>query len=173
VIVGVFVEIAVTRHGDSKAPPRAASRPPARTVAVPATPSAAGNGDTVFCSAAACTQAGRTVLVPIEGGSCIRDGAPATWTRLDAGAPEPMVICLPRLNLPRTSVAIAVPTLTGGRLDHVETALDRLGIPYKTSGGGLFGIISSSDWTVCATSPTADGRLPPEAEITVFVEHSC
>jgi predicted Ser/Thr protein kinase len=173
VIVGVVVGIALTRHGDSKAPPRPVGRSPSRTLAIPATPSADGNGDTVFCSAAACTQAGRTVLVPIEGGSCIRDGAPATWTRLDAGAPEPMVICLPGSNLPRTSVAITVPTLTGGRLDHAETALDRLGIPYKTSGGGLFGIISSSDWTVCATSPTAGGRLLPAAEITVFVEHSC
>jgi hypothetical protein len=113
------------------------------------------------------------VLVPIEGGSCIRDGVDGTWTRLDSGAPEPMLICLPAANLPRVGVAVAVPTLTGGRLDHAETALDRLGIPYRTSGGGLFGIISSSNWTVCATSPSAGAELAPETELTVFVEHSC
>ncbi|HEX3875318.1 MAG TPA: serine/threonine-protein kinase [Solirubrobacteraceae bacterium] len=172
VIVAGVLAVALTRGGGGRAP-RPAVRAPARTVPVVVTPSAEGGGDTVFCNASSCTQSGQTVLVPIEGGSCIRDAVVGTWTRLDAGAPEPMLICLPQASLPRSTVGVRVPTLTGGRLDHVESALDRLGIPYRTSGGGLFGIISSSDWTVCATSPTAGGRLLPAAQITVFVEHSC
>ncbi|HEY5195893.1 MAG TPA: PASTA domain-containing protein, partial [Solirubrobacteraceae bacterium] len=154
-------------------PPRAPTRTTGRGAPVAATPAASGGGDTVFCSTASCTQSGRTVLVPIEGGSCVRDGTTGTWTRLDAGAPEPMVICLPGSNVPDVGVAVGVPTLTGSRLDHAETALDRLGIPYRTSGGGLFGIISSSNWTVCATSPPAGGELGPGNEVTVFVEHTC
>jgi serine/threonine-protein kinase len=173
VIVAAVLAVALTRPG-SHGPTRHGGRTPARTVAVvPPTPAAAGGGDTVFCGASSCTQAGGTVLVPIEGGSCTRDGATGTWTRLDAGAPEPMLICLPASDAPRLDVAVAVPTLTGGRLDHVETALDRLGIPYRTSGGGLFGIVFADDWTVCATRPPAGAELPAQTEVTVFVEHSC
>jgi protein kinase-like protein len=173
VIVAGVLAVALTRPG-SHGTARHGGRAPARTVAVvPPTPAAAGGGDTVFCGASSCTQAGQTVLVPIEGGSCTRNGASGTWTRLDAGAPEPMLICLPASDAPRADVAVAVPTLTGGRLDHVETALDRLGIPYKTSGGGLFGIVFADDWTVCATRPPAGAELPAQTEVTVFVEHSC
>jgi tRNA A-37 threonylcarbamoyl transferase component Bud32 len=170
IVAGVAAVVGLTGHDT---PARTSSRPPARTAPAPTTPAASGAGDTVFCTASSCTQAGQPVLVPIEGGSCVRDGAPGTWTRLDAGAPEPMLICLPSTSRPRAAVPVAVPTLTGGRLDHAEAALDQLGIPYKTSGGGLFGIISSSNWTVCATSPPAGGQLTPETQITVFVEHSC
>jgi predicted Ser/Thr protein kinase len=172
VIVAGVVAIALARHPGA-APARTLTVPPRPALTTPPTPAAAGAGDTVFCGASSCRQSGATVLVPIEGGSCARDGASGRWTRLDSGAPEPMLICLPAANLPRVSVAIAVPTLTGGRLDLAEQALDRLGIPYRTSGGGLFGIISTSDWTVCATSPPAAAELPPAAEVTVFVEHSC
>jgi protein kinase-like protein/PASTA domain-containing protein len=172
VIVAGVVVIALTRAPGAH-PARATTRPPARALLAPPTPAAAGGGDTVFCGASSCSQSGRPVLVPIEGGSCARGAVAGTWTRLDSGAPEPMLICLPADDLPRVSVAVAVPTLTGGRLDHAETALDRLGIPYRTSGGGLFGIISSSDWTVCATSPPAGAELPPASQVTVFVEHSC
>jgi hypothetical protein len=84
-----------------------------------------------------------------------------------------MLICLPATNLPRVLGAVRVPTVTGGRLDRVETALDRLGVPYRTSGGGLFGIVSAGNWTVCATRPAPGAVLPASAEITVFVEHSC
>jgi len=78
-----------------------------------------------------------------------------------------------RAKLPPAVAPIAVPTLTGARLDHAEAALDHLGIPYRTSGGGFFGIIFASDWTVCATSPPAGGQLEPATKLTVFVEHSC
>ena len=172
-IVGGVAAVALTRGGGADHGGGHAGRPSAQTVAVGPTPAAAGGGDTVYCGPAACRQAGRAVVVPIEGGSCVRDGSGGRWTRLDAGAPEPMLICLPGANLPSGGVGVGVPSLIGGRLDHVETALDRLGIAYRTSGGGLFGIVSSSNWTVCATSPPAGGLVGPASEVTVFVEHSC
>jgi Protein kinase domain/PASTA domain len=172
-IVGGVVAVALSRDTDPHGGRPAAKRPPARTAVAAGPAAASGSGDTVLCGASSCTQSGGTVLVPIEGGSCVRDGASGTWTRLDSGSPGPMLICLPGSDLPRPAVPVTVPSLVGGRLDHVETALDRLGIPYRTSGG-LFGIIlESSDWTVCATSPPAGGALAPAAEVTVFVEHGC
>jgi hypothetical protein len=173
VIVAGVVAIALTRPTGGSAPRTLARSSRGAVTAAAPTPAATGGGDTVFCGASSCRQSGITVLAPIEGGSCVRGAAGGTWTRLDAGAPEPMLICLPSVNLPRVSAGVAVPALTGGRLDHAETALDRLGIPYRTSGGGLFGIISSSNWTVCATSPSAGAELPPASEVTVFVEHAC
>jgi predicted Ser/Thr protein kinase len=172
-IVAVVAGVALTRgpaHHAARAPAR---RPAAKPVVVAVTPAADGGGDTVFCGAESCTQSGASVLAPIVGGSCVRDGAAGTWTRLDGGAPEPILICLPGSRLPAAGAAVGVPTLTGARLDHAEAALDQLGIPYRTSGGGLFGVIVSSDWTVCATSPPAGGQLAPATKLTVFVEHSC
>ncbi|HWH11165.1 MAG TPA: serine/threonine-protein kinase [Solirubrobacteraceae bacterium] len=172
VIVAGVLAVVLTRPGGHAAARHVAATTP-RPAPAPSTPGASGDGDTVFCGASSCAQSGRRVLVPIEGGSCDRAGAAGTWTRLDAGAPEPMLICLPASNLPRVAAALSVPALTGGRLDHAEMALDRLGIPYRTSGGGLFGIVTTSNWTVCATSPPAGGELAAGAQVTVFVEHSC
>jgi predicted Ser/Thr protein kinase len=171
-IIGGVVAVALTRETGHRSATTVGRTPTPRVAGV-SIPAAAGGGDTVFCGPAACRQAGRPVLVPIEGGSCVRDAAAGRWTRLDGGAAEPMLICLPATNLPRVVGAVSVPTVTGGRLDHVETALDRLGMPYRTSGGGLFGIVSAGNWTVCATRPAPGADLPASAEVTVFVEHSC
>ena len=144
-------------------------RPPVRPAAPAGLPAASGGGDTVVCAAAGCTQSGRAVATPIEGGACAR----GTWTRIDAGAPEPALICLPpRDPAPGTS-SPPLPTLTGARLDHAQTALDRLGIGHDTSGGGLLGILDASNWTVCATSPAAGRILAAGAKVRLFVARSC
>ena len=47
----------------------------------------------------------------------------------------------------------SVPDVTGQRLNVAEDRLDALGLHYRTSGGGAFGIVLRSNWTVCRQSP--------------------
>jgi hypothetical protein len=46
-----------------------------------------------------------------------------------------------------------VPKLIGDELDLAEATLLSDGLGYKVFGGGIFGIIVASDWTVCSQSP--------------------
>lgn len=46
-----------------------------------------------------------------------------------------------------------VPNVTGERLDVAEDRLDALGLHYSASGGGTFGIVIRSHWTVCSQRP--------------------
>ena len=43
-------------------------------------------------------------------------------------------------------------------------------MPYKIVGGGLFGVIVTSDWTVCEQSPPA-GALA--ARVKLVIARSC
>ncbi|MGI8800872.1 MAG: hypothetical protein ACR2KV_01685, partial [Solirubrobacteraceae bacterium] len=149
-----------------------AARHPASVPPAPGAGIAAGSGDTVICRPASCTQGGRPVAAPIEGGACRRGAAAAAWTRIDRHAPEPMLICLAPRPVPAAAPP-AVPSLTGAQLDRAELALDRLGALHDTSGGGLFGIIDRGNWTVCATSPPAGVRPPVGARVKLFVDRSC
>jgi len=51
-----------------------------------------------------------------------------------------------------------IPDLVGERLDLAETQLDEMGIAYKEIGGGLFGIVVTSNWVVCTTDPPAGSK---------------
>jgi hypothetical protein len=53
-----------------------------------------------------------------------------------------------------------LPTVTGKRLDVAEAILDKRGIVYEEVGGGLFGIVVTSNWVVCdqRPKPGADTR---------------
>ncbi|HEX4106708.1 MAG TPA: serine/threonine-protein kinase [Solirubrobacteraceae bacterium] len=152
---------------------RTASRP--RVKPPPAIPAAAPDGDTVRCSGSSCTQDGHVVVAPIQGSSCTIAGATGQWVRIDAGLPEPMLTCEPARGPPSGAGprVAAVPDLAGARLDRAERALDRLGVPYDTSGGGLFGIIITSNWVVCTTTPAAGTPLSGGVQVRLFVDRSC
>jgi hypothetical protein len=63
--------------------------------------------------------------------------------------------------------------LAGARLDHAEQLLDRFGVSHHTSGGGVFGIIDSGNWTVCATTPPDGAALATDASVKLYVDRSC
>jgi hypothetical protein len=163
VVAAVVAVALVTGGGGGHA------RSPVRPAAPPGLPAASGGGDAVVCRMGGCIQSGQAVVAPIEGGSCAR----GTWTRIDDGAPEPTLICLPPRNPPAGTSSPPLPTLTGARLDRAQTALDRLGIGHDTSGGGLFGILDASNWTVCATSPAPGTIVAAGAKVRLFVARSC
>jgi beta-lactam-binding protein with PASTA domain len=62
------------------------------------------------------------------------------------------------------------PNVTGLQLDAAEGRLDALGLHYDTSGGGDFGIVIRSNWTVCRQSP-APHRVA--STVVLSVARSC
>jgi hypothetical protein len=63
-----------------------------------------------------------------------------------------------------------IPALQGKRLDVAEELAKEARVPYKIVGGGLFGVIVTSDWTVCEQSPPA-GALA--ARVKLVIARSC
>jgi beta-lactam-binding protein with PASTA domain len=53
----------------------------------------------------------------------------------------------------------AVPALTGVRLDRALDELQRAGLKGDVKGGGLFGILDESGWTVTAQDPSPGSRI--------------
>jgi hypothetical protein len=53
------------------------------------------------------------------------------------------------------SGSTVLPDVVGERLDVAESDLDDLGIDYEAIGGGTFGVVVASNWTVCDQRPTA------------------
>ena len=51
--------------------------------------------------------------------------------------------------------ARTVPDVVGRRLDVAQETLDDRGLGYETIGGGTFGIVVTSSWTVCEQKPAA------------------
>jgi beta-lactam-binding protein with PASTA domain len=51
--------------------------------------------------------------------------------------------------------ASAVPNVAGEELDQAEATLLSDNLGYKVFGGGMFGVVIASDWTVCSQTPGA------------------
>ena len=49
----------------------------------------------------------------------------------------------------------SVPNVTGQNLDQAEGTLSSDGLTYNVYGGGAFGIVIKSDWTVCSENPSS------------------
>lgn len=63
-----------------------------------------------------------------------------------------------------------VPNVTGQQLNVAEDRLDAAGLRYDTSGGGSFGIVIRSDWTVCRQRPAAGRKA---SSVLLSVARSC
>lgn len=66
--------------------------------------------------------------------------------------------------------AKTVPDLVGDRLDVAESDLRELGLRYREVGGGAFGIVDASNWTVCETRPAAGAKTK---RVRLIVEREC
>ncbi len=66
--------------------------------------------------------------------------------------------------------AARVPDVTQQPLDAAQDALDAEGLRYDTVGGGLFGIVVRSHWTVCSQEPRA-GTVAEQ--VTLYVARDC
>ena len=62
------------------------------------------------------------------------------------------------------------PNLVGQRLDVAEDTLDTAGLRYETIGGGTFGIVVRSHWTVCRQAPKPNTET---GTVTLTVGRTC
>lgn len=69
---------------------------------------------------------------------------------------------------------VTMPNFTGARLDVALSDLAALGIDegdVEIVGGGTFGIVDQSNWTVCEHTPTAEQPLAPPFRL--IVDRNC
>jgi serine/threonine protein kinase len=69
-----------------------------------------------------------------------------------------------------TPSGVTVPSLAGEPLDVAEQRLDDLGLDYSEEGGGLFGVLVPSDWSVCETSPPAGSTIDPGSTVRLLID---
>ena len=63
-----------------------------------------------------------------------------------------------------------MPNVEGERLDVAKLDLTEAGIGYRISGGGIFGVVEESRWTVCKAKPAA-GK--PTAQAVLYIRRAC
>ena len=69
-----------------------------------------------------------------------------------------------------TARPVAVPNVTGQRLDVAESNLDAAGLDHRTLGGGVVGVVLRSHWQVCAQNPRPGARA---VSVTLVVARVC
>jgi serine/threonine protein kinase len=65
---------------------------------------------------------------------------------------------------------VTVPAVTGQPLDVAEQRLDDLGLHASEDGGGIFGVLVPSDWSVCETSPPAGSTVDPGSTVSLSID---
>ncbi len=73
----------------------------------------------------------------------------------------------------RASQPKTVPSESDQRLDVAEEELESQGWHFKVVGGGLFGVVVKSDWTVCESRPGGGAAVPASTTIRLIVARSC
>ena len=66
----------------------------------------------------------------------------------------------------------AVPNVIGERLDLAQSHLKDAGLKFEAIGGGTFGILDESNWTVCQTEPVA-GQKSGDKAVKLIVDRVC
>lgn len=68
------------------------------------------------------------------------------------------------------SSSAAVPNVVGERLDVAEGQVKDAGLQYAEVGGGTFGIVVKSNWTVCSTDPASGSTA---SKVRLIVDRTC
>jgi beta-lactam-binding protein with PASTA domain len=63
-----------------------------------------------------------------------------------------------------------VPNVSGEELDQVEATLQAEGLGWQVYGGGTFGVVIASDWTVCSQSPSSGSQA---TTVNLVVAREC
>src|SRR5579871_4654848 len=67
---------------------------------------------------------------------------------------------------PTSAKAVAkAPNEIGKRLDVAESDLEESHLPYQVIGGGTFGVVVPSHWTVCETEPKAGAHTSKKIKL--------
>ena len=73
----------------------------------------------------------------------------------------------------RAAALVSVPDQSGERLDVAEQTLLSHGLRYKEVGGGTFGIVVKSNWTVCEMRPAAGSQVHKHTRVALIVDREC
>ena len=73
----------------------------------------------------------------------------------------------------QTGQSQTVPNEIKVRLDVAEEELESKKLSYKVVGGGAFGVIVKSNWTVCEMKPPPGTHVAPRSTIRLIVARSC
>jgi hypothetical protein len=71
---------------------------------------------------------------------------------------------------PKPSSLHEIPDLAGKRLDVAEEDAREEDVPFKVLGGGVFGVVVPSNWTVCEQEPSPGARA---ARVKLIVAREC
>ena len=66
-----------------------------------------------------------------------------------------------------------VPNEVKVRLDVAEEELESEKLSYKVVGGGVYGVVVKSNWTVCEMKPSPGTRVAPRSTVRLIVARSC
>jgi hypothetical protein len=73
----------------------------------------------------------------------------------------------------KANAAVSVPDVVGERLDVAKDDLQSAGFRTAEIGGGTFGIVVESNWTVCETRPAGGSQVKKHARIKLIVDRAC
>lgn len=73
----------------------------------------------------------------------------------------------------RAAQGVSVPDEVGERLDVAEGDIRDAGLTYKEVGGGTFGIVVKSNWTVCETRPGSGTSVSKGTRVKLIVDREC
>jgi hypothetical protein len=129
-----------------------------------------GGGVAIATALAGCGDSGsnqtQTVVTVIE--KTVQAPAPATSDAPTSSGEAGTTAAKPAGDTTSTPI---VPDVSGQRLDVAELHLRAKHIRFREVGGGTFGIVVRSNWTVCEQEPqagtTTDGR------VSLIVDREC
>ena len=76
------------------------------------------------------------------------------------------------IRVARPPQGTAVPALVGQRLDRALDRLEGIGLKADVQGGGLFGVLDESGWTVVEQNPSPGARLRQGDTVTLHVDRT-
>jgi bacillopeptidase F len=68
---------------------------------------------------------------------------------------------------------VAVPNEIGERLDVAKDDLASAGLGSKEIGGGTFGVVVESNWTVCETKPAPGAQVEKGTRVKLIIDREC
>jgi ABC-type glycerol-3-phosphate transport system substrate-binding protein len=101
----------------------------------------------------------KTVVTVVKEAPAAKQATPAV-DRQPAAKPKP-----------KPKPVVTTPNIVGERLDVAEVDLRDRHLRYRELGGGTFGIVVPSNWTVCEQRPAAGTQNP--GRVTVIVDREC
>jgi hypothetical protein len=71
------------------------------------------------------------------------------------------------------AATVAVPDEIGERLDVAKDDVRSAGLLTRVIGGGMFGVVVESNWTVCETNPAPGTQVHKDTPVKLIIDRVC